>query len=200
MAYCLPKAFLSAWLLCYSMGSFLNARTLFFIMWSQFVYWVIVLNPTFLDFVRWPVFCLYRWALSTWLFFFAGITIKPDVLSSMMGLCPLGYSLRWDYYQAWRIVVHDGILSTGIVSQLLEFCSLEYGLLLALGLCPNSPIVAWWRCSSVGRAWDGHVVDAGSIPRCGKGFFSQIQLSVQTLSQCPYTPVWNHMRLHLCAR
>ena len=36
-------------------------------------------------------------------------------------------------------------------------------------------------CSSVGRASDRHVADAGSIPRCGKGFFSQSQLSVQTL-------------------
>ena len=28
---------------------------------------------------------------------------------------------------------------------------------------------------------DQHVADAGSIPRCGKGFFYQSQLSVQTL-------------------
>ena len=31
------------------------------------------------------------------------------------------------------------------------------------------------------RAWDRHADDAGSIPRCGKGFFSQSPLSVQTL-------------------
>ena len=36
-------------------------------------------------------------------------------------------------------------------------------------------------CSSVGRASDRHAADAGSIPRCGKGFFSHRQLSVQTL-------------------
>ena len=39
-----------------------------------------------------------------------------------------------------------------------------------------------WGCSSVGRASDRHAADAGSIPRCGKGFFSQSQLSVQTRS------------------
>ena len=42
-------------------------------------------------------------------------------------------------------------------------------------------------CSSVGRASDQNVADAGSIPRCGKGFFSRSQLSVQTLLRCPYT-------------
>ena len=31
------------------------------------------------------------------------------------------------------------------------------------------------------RAADRHAADAGSIPRCGKGFFSQSQPSVQTL-------------------
>ena len=36
-------------------------------------------------------------------------------------------------------------------------------------------------CSSVGRASDRHAADADSIPRCGKGFFSQCQLSVHTL-------------------
>ena len=30
--------------------------------------------------------------------------------------------------------------------------------------------------------------DAGSSPRCGKGCFSQSQLSVQTLLRCPYSP------------
>ena len=38
-----------------------------------------------------------------------------------------------------------------------------------------------WGCSLVGRASGRHAADAGSIPRCGKGFFSQSQLSVQTL-------------------
>ena len=50
------------------------------------------------------------------------------------------------------------------------------------------------------RASNHHAADAGSIPRCGKGFFSQSQLSVQTLLRCPYTPVCNRMLLHLCAR
>ena len=51
-------------------------------------------------------------------------------------------------------------------------------------------------CSSVGRASDSdrHVADAGSIPRCDKGFSSQSQLSVQTLLRCPCTPV----RIYIC--
>ena len=52
-----------------------------------------------------------------------------------------------------------------------------------------------WGCSSVGRASDWHAADAGSIPQCGKGFFSfQSQLSVLTFLRCPYTPVCNHIR------
>ena len=43
-------------------------------------------------------------------------------------------------------------------------------------------------CSSIGRASDRHAAGAGSIPRCGEGFSSQSQLSVQTLLRCPYTP------------
>ena len=35
--------------------------------------------------------------------------------------------------------------------------------------------------------------DAGAMPQCGKGFFSQSQLSMQTPLRCPYTPLWNHM-------
>ena len=46
-----------------------------------------------------------------------------------------------------------------------------------------------------GRASDRHAADAGSIPRCGEGFFSRSQLSVQTLLRCPYTPVRNRMHL-----
>ena len=42
-------------------------------------------------------------------------------------------------------------------------------------------------CSSVGRASDCHVTDAGLIPWCSKEFSSQSQLSVQTLFRCLYT-------------
>ena len=35
---------------------------------------------------------------------------------------------------------------------------------------------------------DQHVADAGSIPRCGKGFFYQSQLSVQTLLRVSVGP------------
>ena len=37
------------------------------------------------------------------------------------------------------------------------------------------------------RALDSNAADAGSIPRCGKGYFSKGQLSVQTLT-CVRTP------------
>ena len=59
----------------------------------------------------------------------------------------------------------------------------------------------WWGCSSFGRPLDRHAADAGSIPRCGKGFFSPSQLSVQTLLRCVRAPpLCNCMHLHLCAR
>ena len=45
-----------------------------------------------------------------------------------------------------------------------------------------------WGCSSVGRTSDRHVADAGSIPRCRKGFFSQSQLSAQTLLRVSVHP------------
>ena len=48
--------------------------------------------------------------------------------------------------------------------------------------------VTGWECNSLGRASNWHAADAGLIPRCGKGFFSQSQLSVQALLRCPYTP------------
>ena len=50
-----------------------------------------------------------------------------------------------------------------------------------------------WGCSSAGRASDRHAAEACSVPRCGKGFFSQSQLSVQTLLQCLCTPVCSCM-------
>ena len=44
-----------------------------------------------------------------------------------------------------------------------------------------------WNVAQLVRASDRHAAGAGSIPRCGKGFFSQSQLSVQTLLRCSYT-------------
>ena len=57
-----------------------------------------------------------------------------------------------------------------------------------------------WGCSSVGRASDRHVANAGSIPRCSEGFFSQSQLSVHILLRFLHTPVCNSMHRHLSAR
>ena len=70
------------------------------------------------------------------------------------------------------------------------------------------PFISWkdWK-----RGWDGdiaqlvrasdhHAADAGLIPPCSKGFFSQSQRSVYTLLRCPYAPVCNRMHQHLCAR
>ena len=50
------------------------------------------------------------------------------------------------------------------------------------------PVRAWGRDSSVGRASDWKArrnTDAGLSPQSSKGFFSQSQLPVQTLLQCP---------------
>ena len=38
--------------------------------------------------------------------------------------------------------------------------------------CVSVCVCVGGGCSSVGRASDRHAADAGSIPRCGKGFFS----------------------------
>ena len=62
-------------------------------------------------------------------------------------------------------------------------------------------IRANWDVAQLVRASDRHAADAGSIPRCGKGFLSHSQLSAQTLSYGVRTPpVSNRMHLHLCAR
>ena len=72
------------------------------------------------------------------------------------------------------------------VSVCLSMC-LSVCLCLCLSVCVSVclfvslSVYLGWGCSSVGRASDRHVADAGSNPRCGKGFFSQSQLSMQTL-------------------
>ena len=49
------------------------------------------------------------------------------------------------------------------------------------------------------RASDRHATDAGSIPRCGKGFFSQSHLSVQTLLRVSLHPrVQSHALTYVC--
>ena len=51
----------------------------------------------------------------------------------------------------------------------------------------------------VGRPSDQHTAEAGSIPWCGKGFFPQSQLSVQTLLRCPNsTHVQSHTLTSMC--
>ena len=59
-------------------------------------------------------------------------------------------------------------------------------------------IVMHMVANSVCRALDWHATDPGSSPWCGKGFFFQSQLSVQTLLRCLYTPVCNCIHEHLC--
>ena len=72
------------------------------------------------------------------------------------------------------------------------------------GVCVNFDNPQSWCCSLEGaliiarhengdvaqldRASDRHTADAGSIPQCGKGFFSQGQLPVQTLLRVSVTP------------
>ena len=55
-----------------------------------------------------------------------------------------------------------------------------------------------WGCSSVDRASDRHAADTGSIPRCGKGFFSQSQLSGR-LSYGVRTPPCAFACIYVCA-
>ena len=62
-----------------------------------------------------------------------------------------------------------------------------------------APLVSHERAGILGlevaqlvRASDRHAADAGSIPRCGKGFSSR-QLSVRTLCRCPHPPVCHRM-------
>ena len=55
---------------------------------------------------------------------------------------------------------------------------------VVVGLYPlHEAVVGTWdgEVAQLVRTSDRHAADAGSIPRCGKGFFSQSQLSVQTL-------------------
>ena len=55
--------------------------------------------------------------------------------------------------------------------------------------------------SSAGKSSDRHAADAGSIPRCHKGFlffFSQ-KLSVQTILRCAFTPLCAIGYISVCA-
>ena len=54
-----------------------------------------------------------------------------------------------------------------------------------------------WDVAQLVRASDRHAADTGSIPRCGTGFSSQSQLSMQTFFRCPYTSVCNRM-INIC--
>ena len=63
----------------------------------------------------------------------------------------------------------------------------------------KSGLLSGRGCSSVGRTSDRHAADAASIPRYGEGFFSQSQLSVQTLLRVSAHPVCNRMHWHLRA-
>ena len=57
----------------------------------------------------------------------------------------------------------------------------------------------WWGCSSIGRASDRHVAEAGSISWCGEDFFSRTQLSVQTLLLVR-TPLCAITCINICAQ
>ena len=56
-----------------------------------------------------------------------------------------------------------------------------------------------WDVAQLVRASDRHAADAGSIPRCGKGFFSQSQLSVQTLLRVSVHPQCAIACINICA-
>ena len=59
-------------------------------------------------------------------------------------------------------------------------------------------VILGWGCSSVCRASDHDATEAGLIPQCGEGFFSQSQLSVQTLLRCLYIPMCNCICCYIC--
>ena len=56
----------------------------------------------------------------------------------------------------------------------------------------NNKSVNELSCSSVGRSSDRHVADAGSIPQCGKGFFSQSTFSADSPTVSVHPRVQSH--------
>ena len=61
----------------------------------------------------------------------------------------------------------------------------------------KSPVVVW-GCSLVGRALVRHVADAGSIPKCGKGFFSQSTKFQCRLCYVVSTPLCAIACMYIC--
>ena len=55
-------------------------------------------------------------------------------------------------------------------------------------------------CRSIGRASDWHTTDVGSTPWCGKGLFSQSQLSVQAVSAVSIQPVCAITCINICVQ
>ena len=55
-----------------------------------------------------------------------------------------------------------------------------------------------WGCSSVGRASNRHVADAGSIPRCGKRFFPTVNFQCR-LFYVVRTPPCTIACIYICA-
>ena len=67
----------------------------------------------------------------------------------------------------------------------------------------SKPNIYWFTvgCSSAGRAPNRQATNAGSIPWCSKGFFSQSQLfSADSLYGVRTLPVCDRIHLHLFAR
>ena len=108
-----------------------------------------------------------------------------------------------------RSIVHDFVeispYKVGLVAQLCGNClSSDKAIRIfhrksRISNYNNDVHIKIMGCSSVGRASDRRAADAGSIPRCGKGFSSQSQLSVQILLRCPYNPrVQSHALTSVC--
>ena len=55
------------------------------------------------------------------------------------------------------------------------------------------------ECTLAGEASDWHAAEAGSIPRCGKGFFPPSQLSVQTLLHVSLHPPCAIACINICS-
>ena len=77
-------------------------------------------------------------------------------------------------------ISNSACVSTAMcVLTFVNFCSIMYQL-----QCGD------WGCSLVSRASDWHAFDAGWIPWCGKGFFSQSAFSADSLT----------VSVHLCVQ
>ena len=127
---------------------------------------------------------------------------------STLWCCPssissAGYRIRfckapttndWNHNTIYSLIVQQVPVKFPVHKRpIIIFCScLQY----KVGC--NATASKEWGCSSVGRASDRHATVEGSIPRCGKGFFSKPTFSANSLT-CVRTPLWAIACIYICA-